>query len=149
MDYDDRILECTRIVYNQAEGYSVECSILDKETLDDEDIMTTTVVHECIVEKQCDPLNPHVRMIQKSYVEDLHISTKPAEASARKFDSIDAASDTSDSDLSTKRMQTSIRKRRNTKGERNRTGEHYNRKKGRAIIKQQDYKKVIRKVLRI
>ena len=109
--------------------------------------MTTTVVHECIAEKQCNHLNPHV--IQKSYVEDLYVLTKPAKASARKVDSIDAASDNSDSDLSTKRMQTSIRKRRNTKGERKRPGEHYNRKKGRAIIKQQDYKQVIRKVLRI
>ena len=123
-DHENRILECTRIVYNQAEGYSVECSILDKETLDDKDIMTTTVVHECIVEKQCDHLNPHVRMIQKSYVEDLHVSTKPAKASARKVDSIDVASDSSDSDLSTKRM-----KRRNTNGERNRMYEQYNRKK--------------------
>ena len=124
MDYDKRILECTRIVYNQAEGINVECTIIDTETLDDKDIMTTMVVHECIVEKSCDHLNPHVRMIQKSYVEDLHVSTKPANASARKVDSIDAASDDSDSDLSTKQ-----RKRRNTKGERNRMDEQYNRKK--------------------
>ena len=106
--------------------------------------MTTTVVHECIAEKQCDHLNPHVRMIQKSYVEDLHVSTKPAKAYARKVDSIDVGSDSSESEFSSKR-----KKRRNTKGERNRTGEHYNRKKGRAIIKQQDYGQVIRKVLRI
>ena len=124
LDYEERILECKRIVYNQAEGYSVECSILDKETLDDEDIMTTTVVHECIAEKQCNHLNPHVRMIQKSYVEDLHVSTKPAKASARKVDSIDVGSDSSESEFSSKR-----KKRRNTKGERKRPGEHYNRKK--------------------
>ena len=69
---------------------------------------------------------------------------KTANASARKVYSIDAASDDSDSDLSTKR-----RKRKNTKGERNRMDEQYNRKKGRAIIKQKDYKQVIRRVLRI
>ena len=98
-DYGDRILECVRVNYTRRDGYTIACKIYDQEEEDDEDNISIQVIIECILERDCQHLNTHVRMVTKT-TDNLQNVPSPGRASAQKVYAIDIPSDDSESDLS-------------------------------------------------
>ena len=88
-----------RVKYSREDGYTIECKIHDQDEDDDEDSLSIKVIIECIVEKNCQDLNTHVRMVTKT-TDDLQNVPSPGRASAQKVSAIDIPSDDSESDSS-------------------------------------------------
>ena len=121
-----------RVKYSREDGYTIECKIHDQDEDDDEDSLSIKVIIECIVEKNCQDLNTHVRMVTKT-TDDLQNVPSPGRASAQKGSAIDIPSDDSESDSS----QTPVWATKLYKGKRKIPKEYSQRKKNGGIIKPQ------------
>ena len=131
-DFAGRILECVRVNYTRRDGYAIACKIYDQDEEDDEDNISIQVIIECILKRDCQHLNTHVRMVTNT-TDDLRNVPSPGRASARKVLAIDIPSDDSDSDSS----QTPVRATKLYKGKRKIPKEFSQRKKNGGIIKPQ------------
>ena len=131
-DFAGRILECVRVNYTKLHGYAIACKIYDQDEEDDEDNISIQVIIECILERDCQHLNTHVRMVTNT-TDDLRNVPSPGRASARKVSAIDIPSDDSDSDSS----QTPVWSTKLYKGKRKIPKEFSQRKKNGGIIKPQ------------